>query len=57
MCSLIFCAYITCNIYIILHIPTYYTVQRQVREGNSVYGDVSINSAKVTDNNPYYYQE
>ena len=35
----------------------YNTVQQQVRDGNSVYGDVSINSTKVTDNNPEYYQE
>ena len=53
MSSLIFSAYITFNIHIYHIIYTYI----QVRDGNSVYGDVSINSAKVSDNNPYYYQE
>ena len=29
----------------------------QVRDRNSAYGDVTVHSAKITDNNPGYYED
>ena len=35
----------------------YICIIKQVRDRNSAYGDVTVHSAKITDNNPDYYYE